>query len=357
MRAISAADAVSPAIQRTGIFLFKPFRWGTYLKLSLVAILTEGIGVNFNSASRHAPPQTQGPEIHAPFPLPSHPFPPHPFPLPWIAAIAAIALLVIVVALVVFYLVTRLRFAFFHCLVHNTKEIRPGWHLYRDRAARFFWFNLAVAFVYLLLMALAAIPFLGGFLRLARETPPGGHPDLWLLFSLVLALIPVILLFVLVGFAADVVLRDWMLPHFALDGASAGEAWSRVWAAILAEKRQFAVYAILRLVLPIIATIALFVLLILPGLMLAGSLAAVEYGLHSAFTGASGPSALIGIALEVFFGLLAICFAILVSICLGGPVSTAVRIYALTFYAGRYPALGEILGQPLLPGAATPRLP
>jgi len=27
--------------------------------------------------------------------------------------------------LVVFYLVTRLRFAFFHCLIHNTKEIRP----------------------------------------------------------------------------------------------------------------------------------------------------------------------------------------------------------------------------------------
>ena len=37
MRAISAADAVSLAVQRTREFLFRPFNWGTYLKLGLVA--------------------------------------------------------------------------------------------------------------------------------------------------------------------------------------------------------------------------------------------------------------------------------------------------------------------------------
>jgi len=30
-------------------------------------------------------------------------------------------------------------FAYFHCLIHNTKEIRPGWRLYRTQATRFFW--------------------------------------------------------------------------------------------------------------------------------------------------------------------------------------------------------------------------
>jgi hypothetical protein len=351
MRAISAADAVSPAVQRTKEFLFKPFRWGTYLKLGLVAILTEGIGGNFNSSSHHAPSSGHGPMTNAPF----H-FPPHQLPPQLIAVIAAIALVVIVVALVVFYLITRLRFAFFHCLIHNTREIRPGWHLYRDRAARFFWFNLVVGLCYLLLLALAALPFIGGFLRLMRETPPGGHPDLWLLLSLVLSLLPVILLFFLLGVATDVVLRDWMLPHYALEDASAGEAWSRVWAAILAEKRQFAVYALLRLILPAIAIIALFVVLLIPGLMLAGALAAIEFGLHSAFADATGASAFIGILLEVFFGLLALGFALLVSICLGGPVSTAIREYALIFYGGRYPALGNTLDQSLPPAPVAPRL-
>jgi hypothetical protein len=52
MRFISAVDSVSLAIQRTRDFLFRPFRWGTYLKLGLVAIITEGIGSN------SAPPRT-----------------------------------------------------------------------------------------------------------------------------------------------------------------------------------------------------------------------------------------------------------------------------------------------------------
>ena len=34
---------------------------------------------------------------------------------------------------------TRLRFAYFHCLIHKTKEIRPGWEIYREPATRYFW--------------------------------------------------------------------------------------------------------------------------------------------------------------------------------------------------------------------------
>jgi hypothetical protein len=68
-------------------------------------------------------------------------------------------------------------------------------------------------------------------------------------------------LLVLAGVVTDLILRDWILPHFALDNATAGEAWSRVWARIMAEKRQFFVYALLRVVLPLIAMVALFFVL------------------------------------------------------------------------------------------------
>ena len=61
-----------------------------------------------------------------------------------------------------------------------------------------------------------------------------------------------------------------------------------------------------------------------------------------------------GIAIQVFFAVVAFAFALLASICLGGPVSTAVREYAIIFYAGHYPALGEILEPtPPLAGIAT----
>jgi len=336
MRAISAADAVSLAIQRTRDFLFRPFNWGTYLKLGLVAIITEGAGSNLHSSSHNASSPGNGPMVNSPFHM-------HP---EWIAAGVAILLLVLVICLFVLYLVTRLRFAFFHCLVHNTKEIRPGWELHRDQASRFFWMNVGVGFCYLLLMALAALPFIGGFVRLFHQLRPGGPPDWGLLLSLVLPLIPVIILFVLLGIAIDVVLRDLVLPHYALDDATAGEAWSQVWARITAEKRQFIAYALLRLILPTLATIALFIVLFIPGLILAGSLAAVEFGLHTAFADASGASVLVGKLLEVFFGILAFGFTVLIGICLGGPLSTATREYAIVFYGGRYRALEEMLYPP-----------
>jgi hypothetical protein len=349
MRAISAVDAVSLAIQRTREFLFRPFNWGTYLKLGLVAIVTEGLGSNIHSSSRGSHPSGHGPMVHSPFSL-------RPDLKPeLIAAIVVAALVAIVLSLVIFYLITRLRFAFFHCLIHNTKQIRPGWWLYGSQAMRFFLLNLAVGFCFLLLVGLLAIPFAAGFVRLFHEIQQNGHPSIGLVLALVLPLIPIILLLVLAGFVADLILRDCMLPHFALEDATAGEAWAGVWGRIKAEKRQFFVYALLRVVLPTIAMIGLFIVLIVPGLALAGAYGAFEYGLHSAFADATGGAAVAGFLVQVFFGVVAFVFALLVSICLGGPLSTGVREYALLFYGGRYQALGDILYPP--PQSTVPGVP
>src|SRR5580698_4337775 len=333
MRALSAADAVSAAIQRTKDFLFRPFAWGTYLKLGLVAIITEGVGTNFQSSSHRGSSSGQGPSGFSPSSLTPG----------MIAVIVAALLLAMVISIAVFYLITRLRFAFFHCLVHSTKELRPGWQIYRVPATRYFWLNVVVGICFLVVVALVAIPFVAGFWRLIRDTPQGGHPDFALMFTLILPLIPIILLLVLAGALADLILRDWMLPHFALENATAGEAWSSVWSSIKAEKRQFAVYSLLRVVLPVIAMVGLFMVLIIPGLILGGSIAALIYGVHSAFAGATGASAVIGILLQVFFGIVAFGFMVLASIALGGPVSTGIREYALIFYGGRYQVLGDIL--------------
>jgi len=336
MRAISAVDSVSPAIQRTRDFLFKPFSWGTYLKLGLVAIITEGVGRNFHSSSHGGHPSGHGPIINSPLHLTPE----------WCAVIVAAVLVAILLSLVILYLITRLRFAFFHCLIQNSKEIRPVCRLYGAQAMRFFWMNVVIGLCFLLLVVSVALPFVAGFWRLIREIPPGGHPDLGLLLSLVLPLIPIIILLALAGILTDMVLRDWMLPHYALENATAGEAWASAWDRILDEKRQFAVYALLRVVLPVIAGIGVFIVLIIPGLIVAGSLAAFVYGIHSAFAGATGATMIVGVIIQAFFGLLAFGLMLLASICLGGPVSTGIREYALIFYGGRYQALGEILYPP-----------
>jgi hypothetical protein len=347
MHAFSAADSVSIAIRRTREFLFSPFNWGTYLKLGLVAIITEGSAYNFGSSNRGDHPSRQGPVINPSFDVTGV----------RVAAIAASVLLVIFVALVVLYLMTRLRFAYFHCLIHKTKEIRPGWEIYREPARRFFQLNVVVGLCFLLLVGVVALPFAAGFWRLFHQIPPGGHPDVVLLLSLLLPLLPVMLLLFLVGITADMVLHDCMMPHFALENATAGEAWSEVWASIRFEKTQFFVYGLLRLLLPLIAMVALFMVLIIPGLALAGAFGAIEYGVHSAFAGSTGTAGIAGVILQVFFGVVAFVFLLLATICLGGPLSTAIREYALTFYGGRYRVLGDILYPaasqlPPIPGAS-----
>jgi hypothetical protein len=338
MQPISAVDSVAPAIERTRNFLFRPFKWSTYLKLGLVAIVTEGVGDNFHSSTTHTGHGGSQGGLGASPGFPSF----HCSPA-CIVIVAAAVLLAFLIAAFVFYLITRLRFAFFHSLIHNSKEIGPGWHFYRAQASRFFWLNIAVAICFMLLLVLAALPFAALLWRIVEGYRQAGHLDVGLMLALVLPLIPVILLLVIAGLLSGIVLRDWMMPHIALENATAGEAWRQVRARIAADKRQFLVYAILRVILPAIAAIGTFVVLALPGLMLAGSVAAVEWGIHSSFSGATGGSWFMGVALEVFFGVLAFGFALLASICIGGPLSTGIREFALIFYGGRYKALGDIL--------------
>jgi hypothetical protein len=346
MRALSAAEAISPAINRTREFFFAPpFRWTTFLKLCLVAALTEGLGTNLQS---HTNKSGGG---NTPGPVNFHLSP------EIIVAIVAMGLLLLLVGLLIGYLITRLRFAYFHCLVTNTRLIRPGWEMYRPQANRFFRMNVWVGLCFLLMVGLMLAPFVPGFIRLFKEMNAGNGPDFQLIVSLVLPLIPIFILIMVAAIALDIILRDWMLPHYAMENATAGQAWAGVCERALREKGSFFAYMILRIVLPVIAFIGLVIVLLVPGLVLFGGVAAAEYGIHVAFAESSGLSSMVGVILQVFIGVVAVGFGILIGISIGGPVSTAIREYALVFYGSRYQKLGDMLFEPSpvlqsgLPGA------
>ena len=335
---ISAVEAISPAINRTRQFLFAPpFRWGTFLKVCLVAVVTEGIGISFQSSGGGKGHPSNPPQGKVTF---------H-FTPEMIAVIVLASLLLIIVGFAIVYLRTRLRFAYFHCLATNTRAITPGWRLYREQATRFFWMSIVVGLCLMLMVGLMVAPFVPGFVRLYRQTQAGGGPDVGLLLSLVLPLIPIILLAVVVYILLDIVLRDWMMPHYALENATAGQAWSAVWENISSEKGSFFVYVVLRLILPTIVGIAVFIVLLIPGAVMLGAVAMAEWAIHTGFANASGLSWIIGVLLEVFIGLLALGFAIVIAVSLGGPLSTALREYALMFYGGRFQKLGDILFPPI----------
>lgn len=343
MIVFSATQALAPAIERTRRLLFNPFRWGTFLKLCAVAVFTEGFGGNFNfSSPSHSTPKPTAPSPS--FTTTATPsFSPFHLTPGWIALIAAIMLASIVIGFLLFYLITRLRFSLFHCLAYQVRELTPGWTLYRDQANRFFWFNLVVALLFMLLVVLSVAPFALGFFRMYMATHAGAHFDILLFLSLFFPLLALLIVIALVAVSIDIVLRDFMLPHFALEDASAGEAWFEVRTRIAAEKGSFFLYAVLRILLPIAAMIALVMVLAIPMLILFGVFAALFAGFHMLF-GQAG--ALVGIVLEVVVGLAAVAAGLFLAICFGGPLSLWVRNFALVFYGGRYPMLGDVLFAP-----------
>ncbi len=348
MIVFSATEALSPAIERTRRLLFAPFRWGTFLKLCAVAVFTEGFGGNFNfSGPSHSSHHSGNPPSLTATGFSSSTLPTglSPFSLTpgWIALIVVGVLLAIAISILLFYLITRLRFALFYCLAYQVKEIRPGWTLYREQANRFFVFNLVVGLIFMVLMVLAIAPFAVGLVQVFRSTHAGERFDFALFFSLFIPLFALFFVIVLLAIAVDIVLRDFMLPHFALEDASAGEAWAEVRTRIAAEKGSFFLYAVLRILLPIAASIALVMVMAIPMLIVFGILAAIFAGIHMMLTGGL---AFAGIVLEGLIGLAAVAIGLFLAICFGGPLSLWVRNFALVFYGGRYPLLGDVLFPP-----------
>jgi hypothetical protein len=336
MNVLSAAQAVSPAIDRTKRLLFQPFRWSTYLKLAVVACITEGFSANLNHNFSHSDSSWPHGGGLTPFHLS-----PDLIALIVLAFLACFALCIFI-----FYLVTRLRFAFFHCLVHQTTEIRPGWRLYREQALRFFKVSLLIGLLLLGITISLMLPFAFKFFDIYSAVQAGGHLDPVRVFLLLLAFIPVALLLSLALWAVKVIMHDFMLPHVALDDASVEEAWAQVRSRIEAETGQFFVYMLLRLILPALAGIAVFLLLAIPALMIFGSLALSAAGIHALLAAETGLAAVIRIAFEALFGIIGACIALFLGITLGGPIATWIRNYALLFYGGRYKPLGDILSPP-----------
>jgi hypothetical protein len=342
MRILSATDAISPAISRTRDLLFRPFRWGTFLKLCAVAAITERLAGRSNFWK-----QGGGGGSH----LSGSPMLYNISPQ-MIFFIVLFCIVGLMVGVAILYLVTRLRFALFECLVHQSTEIRPGWHIYREPARRFFWLCLGVGLGYVAFAATVLSPMLVGIFRHLHANP-GQRMPMDAILDLVLPLIPVLFLLVVIAIAIDIVLRDFMLPHIALDNATAGEALEAVWNHISAEKGTFFLYAVLRILLPLVALIALAIALILPGVLLFGGGGVMIAMLKAAAIHGSGGVVVVSGMLQAILVIAMAALALFLAVIFGGPLSIALRNYALVFYGGRYPVLGDTM---FPPQAGTPPL-
>lgn len=334
----SAAQAISPAIERTKRYLFLPFRWGRFLKLTLVALLTEG-GVsscNFNSNMPSGKGGGgAGPALH---------FPHLAWPaLPILIGIALAAIVIgLLISLVISYLLVRLRFSFFDCVLKMSDKIAPAWRIYHQQALRYLGLSYGIGLCFWLIIAAAAYAvfqhFRPLFMALGSDTPPHFMDFL----PAIAIMVPVAICLAIAASLANSFLGYFVLPRLALEDAPMGEAVADVWSDITAEPGQFLLFLLLKFLVGLAASILAAIVLVIPLVILA-ILGALAFALLKAVS--TTLMVLLGVpaAIIVGVGFLLMFFGVT------GMIGTFRRNYALVFYAGRYPLLGEILYPPPAP--------
>jgi len=343
MQAVSASQAVWPAIERTYRCLFRPFQWAAFLKCAALATVTEGVLVSFRFSV----------STELPFDLRS--IDPATLLAP---EFVSFTLLAVAVAIFLFflsiYIVIRLRFVFFHCLLHETREIGPAWDLYRVPAMRLFKASLLVGLVLLLLAALAVGAIVLAVVVLFSSPTDEGKLDPGNFLILFFPCMGIVLGLCLALVTAEVALHDFILPHLALENATVREAWAAVRLRIRTHRDTFLSYFVLRLLLPFLAVVVLVIAGSILSWIVFGVLGMSAAGFNAMLEDLTGIGACFRIALQALFILLGLAAGSLLAFALGGPLAVYTRGYALHYYGGHYKPLGDVLSPPPTPQPAAP---
>jgi len=350
---ITAAEAMTPAFERTKQQLFRPFRFSHWWRLALTALLAGemGSGGNFHGGNWNLPGRhDKGKDF---FLMAAPPW------MDWHAYLGVIVVAVVLgllLGIVFIYISSVFRFILFDSVLTERVHIREGWRRWQERGGRFFLWQIGFAAVMITLVGLViGLPvlyaFRGGMFDHADEHVGalvlGGFLMLFVGGGLLIAS-------ALVG----VFTKDFVVPLMALEELGAIEAWRRLLPMLKSEKGSYAGYIGMKIVLAIASGIVFGILSIIVLLILAIPLAILGI-LGVAAAAALGITwnpltivlaVLVGAA--VLFGLLWVMAMIMV------PAVVFFQSYTLLFFGSRYARLGAMLAPPAPPAppAAVPAL-
>ena len=336
----SAVDVVRPAFDHTIRQLFKPFRFGQWVRLAITGLLAGELGTS-RGCSFQIPwrPPNRSDQFLAQAVISRTGL--------WVAAIVLLVLLVFILSIVLIYISSRMRFVLFDSVVAKECHIRRYWAQRSGPAFRYFVFQLLLSLAVVGCIAFfasigAIIVFGTGWWR-----NPGQHAIPLVIIGLILVLF--LSVFLIIAFLVSVLTKDFVVPQMALEDLSVTEGWQRLWSRLMTEKGGYAGYVGFKIVLAIAAAIAVAVatlILVLALLIPVGFVALI------AVLGARA----IGIAWNVFTISLAIVAGciVLAAIIFGVllvsvPAVVFFPAYSIYFFAARYPALSAMLYPPVPP--------
>jgi hypothetical protein len=327
MRTLSATEAVKPAIARTKLLLFKPFRLGRSWKFAATAYVS-----------------TQG-TFFLPFPLLAIFFLPliHRTTESWViwAVGPGIALLLALIVYI-FMLCSRLQFPFMDVVMNRSVFIAPLWRQYGPQARRWTRAKMLIGTIVMFLLTIP-IAVIVWFSYKGIPTVDAQSQQLPVQFGAVMGSIFLVYFGLILIVLIMSLINDFILPPLALEDAPVSNAWQSVLHLIRAEPGQIAAYAFFKILLGFIAQMAcgilmeivFFLLMFVLGLL--GALLAML--LHAIHLPDIIFQIIAGItAAEMYLGFIgyAAPFANGVSI-------VFLEAYKLYFLGGRYAPLGDIL--------------
>ena len=360
---LSAIDTISVALEHTKQQLFRPFRWGQWVRLAVLGFLTGelssggGCSGNFNIPT-NAQTHPRGSEEFQSLPHMD------PYLAGHILLIVGVALLFFsVVILLWMYVGSVHRFVLIESIVTKRVSLREGWQRWHAAGRRFFlWrmvFQIAAGMLAAILIGIpVGIALLLGWLRDAEA-----HMAPLILGGILLLFL--FLAFVLVAAVVGLLAKDFMAPIMALEELDFADAWSRLLAMMKQDKGGYLGYVAMKIVLAIAAgiifgiliTIAILVIALPFGLV---GVAAVIAGKAAGLTWTAAT-----ITLAIVAGTLAFLLLMFVSSILSVPVTVYFPAYSIYFFASRYPKLDawlhpappQVVPPPVAPVMEPPPVP
>ncbi len=331
MRPFSATECISPAIARTKLILFTPFRKGRSWKLAATAHLSfmGCLFIPLPLAVFLLPLiQTSGGKNKA------------EFDLVFMGGLAVIT----VISSVLFYIGARLEFALFDIVLFKASFVASLWRKYRQHTWR--WAGLKIAFA-TIISTFIGFPLYCWFAHSMSQFPTQSgqpaSPELVGSFFLMWIFGMVWISFFLL---CSSLLGDFILPFIALEDATLGDGIRSFAKLIKAEPEKLIVFAFLKAVLAIASFIAMEIGILIVELVALIPLALIGFVgwllLHS--FGVIGHVLMVAGCVSLY--LVGMVFVFYALIGIQGCVLTFFQAYGLYFLGSRYPLLGDILEPP-----------
>lgn len=316
-----AIDSVEPAADRTANLLFTPFNLKFWLKLALVAFLmgSGGGGMNFGGYNTGGGDFNDGGFEESFDNL-------NIWIMNNIGFIAAVIGIIILIALLLWYISTVMYFVFLESVIKSKVEIIDGFKRYTDKGFWVFLFEIAVLAVFILCMAIPALIY---YFIFGISFGPG----LWLFLVFGVFAMILILIFMMIISSFTI---DFVVPYM-YKGRGVIKGWKHLVSILRKNIGQIIFYMLMKVLLVIVAVIlgfiiAIILLLILaiPGIIIVFLAIAIgsAIGLSGICSGSLLPVC-IAVAIIIFIALILIIGYLMTLATL--PIPVFFRYYSLKF--------------------------